>query len=279
MKASDVKLVLESISILETSAATEPLAPYELDLASQFIKTCMVTAFPDTRQKIMKSISAFFVRLRTLFAKQVKKYDPALADADRAKHDALWAPLEPLFGFLSDITSFAEENLYLDKPIEGAFPLFDVLKLIMELFGGVEHRLNKAKIFEPINFLAKAKGGQLLASRSLFMFLVNSLKSSWTNVRHNAYELLSKFPADYASFSDNGFVNQVLVPTALEFLSDPRAMMAEASALMLKLACTKCIDVLDLALFVQADVNVDAPAVESKDDKRLHLFKLVLAQV
>ena len=60
---------------------------------------------------------------------------------------------------MKEVTLHAEEQLYLDKPIEGAFPLFDVLKLIMDLFGGNYFKLNKSKIFEPINFLAKAHGG------------------------------------------------------------------------------------------------------------------------
>ena len=128
----------------------------------------------------------------------------------------------------------------------------------MDLFGGNEFRLNKARIFEPINFLQKADGGKLLASTSLFMFLINSLKSSWTNVRHNAYELLSKYSDDYSAFHDSAFVNGILVPTALDFMNDPRAMMAEASALMLKLAFTKCIDVVDLALLKNHDS--EAPA-------------------
>ena len=49
VRVSDTKLVLETIAILETPAATEVLAPHELNLAASFVKTCMVTAFPDTR--------------------------------------------------------------------------------------------------------------------------------------------------------------------------------------------------------------------------------------
>lgn len=252
VESSDIKVVLESISILETSKATETLACFEIDLAAHFIKTCMVTAFPDTRQKMMKTVNFFGLRLRTLFGKFVKKYDPALAQTNPQKHDELWAPLEPLYAFLLDVTSFAEQNLYLDKPIEGAFPLFEVLKMIMDYFGGITFKLNKNQSFEPINFLAKAKGGHLLASKSLFMFFVNSLKSSWRNVRFQAFDLLSKYADEYASFHDTAFVNGILVPTALDFLLDPRAMMAEASALMLKLTFIKCIDIVDLKLLKQS---------------------------
>ena len=124
------------------------------------------------------------MRVRTLYGKFIKRYDPALFETDPEQHDALWAPLEPLYNFLEGVTRYGEENLYLDKPIEGAFPIFDVMKLIMDLFGGVVFYMNKSKTFEPINFLTKPRKGQLLSSKSLFMFFINSLKSSWTNVRH-----------------------------------------------------------------------------------------------
>jgi len=269
--------VLESIAVLETSAASERIAPHELSLAAYFMKMCMVTAFPDTRQKMMKTVTAFMIRVRTVFAKDIKRYDPLLAATDKAKHDALWRPLEPLYGFLDDVTRYAEENLYLDKPIEAAFPLFDVLKLVMDLFGGVEFKLNKAKSFEPVNFLAKAKGGHLLSSSSLFKFFVDSLKSSWTNVRLQAFALLSKYADEYPDFHDAGFVNGTLIAQALEYLNDPRAMMAEAAAQMLKLVFLKCIGVADLSLLA-ADFD-GATQFDTPNDKRLAMLRLVLAEV
>lgn len=82
-----------------------------------------------------------------------------------------------------------------------------------------------------------------MESRSLFNFLVNSLKSSWSNVRRNSFELLTRYADTYSAFQDSKFVNEVLIPTALEYANDPRAMMAEASALMLKLAFLKCTEI------------------------------------
>jgi len=152
----------------------------------------------------------------------------------------------------------------MDKPIEGSFPLFDVLKLIQELFGGIEYHVNKAKVFEPLNLLAQY---DLLESKALFNFLVNSLKSSWANVRRNAFELLTRYSDSYAAFSDSKFVNTILIPTALEYANDPRAMMAEASALMLKLAFLKCTPVLSIEGITLSG---------SKYQKRLGLMKFVL---
>jgi len=154
--------------------------------------------------------------------------------------------------------------LYLDKPIEGSFPLFDVLKIIQELFGGIEYHLNKNKIFEPINFLQKTG---LLESRSLFNFLVNSLKSSWANVRRTSFELLARYADSYQAFQDAKFVNNLLIPTALDYANDPRAMMAEAAALMLKLAFLKCTDVLEIN---------GKPVQGTKSERRLAFLRHVL---
>ena len=260
--------MLEGITILETSVATGPLAPFEISLATLIIKKCMVTAFPDTRQKMMKTISKFFIRLRSLMAKDIRRYDPTLAQSNPSLHTTRWAPLEPLYLFLEGLTTYAEENLYLEKPIEGAFPLFDVLKLIIDLFGSKECYINKAKQFEALNFIKKAKNGQLLRSKSLFMFLLNSMKATWTNVRINAFELLSKYDDEYVLFHDSSFVNGILIPTALDFLKDPRAMMAEACALMMKLVFIKCIEVADLTKFGELATN----EFENVTDKRLAML-------
>lgn len=125
--------------------------------------------------------------------------------------------------------------------------------------------MNKGKVFEPLNLLQKTG---LLESRSLFNFLVNSLKSSWANVRKNSFELLTRYADSYAAFSDTEFVNELLIPTALDYANDPRAMMAEASALMLKLAFLKCTDVLHLN---------GKPLTGSKHQRRLSLLRFVLA--
>lgn len=38
--------------------------------------------------------------------------------------------LELLVKFIAEIIDYSSRNLYMDKAIEGSFPLFDVLKLI-----------------------------------------------------------------------------------------------------------------------------------------------------
>ena len=148
----------------------------------------------------MKPIIFFFLRLRTVFGKDIKKFDPK-CEAHREKNIAL---LETLIKFLAEIIDYASKNLYMDKAIEGSFPLFDVLKSIQDLFGGNEYKLNKAKIFEPVNLLEKTG---LFQNKSLFYFLVNSLKSSWANVRLTSYSLLSKYADSYPEFHNSNFVN------------------------------------------------------------------------
>ena len=76
MLSSEVSLSRESISILETGAASEPLKAFELPLATEFLKKSMQTTFPDHRQKYMKVIGAFFVRLRTIYGKDIRRYQP-----------------------------------------------------------------------------------------------------------------------------------------------------------------------------------------------------------
>jgi hypothetical protein len=179
------------------------------------------------------------LRLRTVYCKDIKKYDPAHENAA-----ALRKPLEPLIQFIRDICAHCECNLYMDKAIEGSYPMFEVLKLIQDLFGGHEFRINKSKAFESVHFLDKTG---LFQSRSFFFFLVNSLKSSWANVRQTSFGLLTRYSDTYPEFHTSEFVNGQLIPTALELLNDPRSMMAEACGLMLKVAFAKCIDVLDIS--------------------------------
>lgn len=128
----------------------------------------------------------------------------------------------------------------MDKAIEGSYPMFEVLKLTQDLFGGHEFKINKSKTFEPVNLLEKTG---LFQDRALFFFLVNSLKSSWANVRQTSFSLLTKYPNNFTEFHNTVFVNDQLIPAALEFLNDPRSMMAESCGLMLKLVFTKCIEV------------------------------------
>ena len=237
----DVSLGLAAMALLETSAATEKLQTFEYSLALTFIKNCIQTTFPDYRQKFMKPITFFFLRLRSVFAKDIKKFDPSCENEQHKEKTKL--TLEPLVKFIAEIIDYSSRNLYMDKAIEGSFPLFDVLKLIQDYFGGHEFKINKAKIFEPVNLLEKFG---LFQNKSLFYFLVNSLKSSWANVRHTSFSLLSKYADNYPEFHNANFVNNQLIPTALEFCNDPRSMMAEACGLMLKLALTKCIKVVDI---------------------------------
>jgi hypothetical protein len=137
IESPDVTIVLAAFELVEASALSEPINGFEFRFALNFIKNCMVTTFPDYRQKFMKSVKQFFIRLRTVYQKDIKK----------------GLPVSNLVQFLKEVIEFCQINLYLDKPIEGSFPLFDILKLTQELFGGIEHHVNKAKTFEPLNLL------------------------------------------------------------------------------------------------------------------------------
>jgi len=112
----------------------------------------------------------------------------------------------------------------------------------LDLFGGIKYTVNKAMIFAPINLLEHAN---LLQSKSFFQFLLDSFKSSWLAVRHNAFNLLMSYSDNFVYFKDATFVNDWILRTAFDFSHDPRAMMAEAAGLLLKLVFHKCIGAVD----------------------------------
>jgi len=52
--------------------------------------------------------------------------------------------LKVMIQFLKDIIQFIEENLYLDKPIEGAQPYFEILRIILDIFGDEEYKAKQS---------------------------------------------------------------------------------------------------------------------------------------
>ena len=69
-------------------------------------------------------------------------------------------------------------------------------------------------------------------------------------MRVHSFSILSRFPDTYNFFNDSEFVNQVLLKAAGELANNPKAMMAEASALFHNLLFKKCLKHLS---FLQAD--------------------------
>lgn len=56
IKSPDTQLVLDSFQIIEAANWSEPIHSFEYRFAYLFIRDCMVTTFPDYRQKFMKSL-------------------------------------------------------------------------------------------------------------------------------------------------------------------------------------------------------------------------------
>ena len=81
----------------------------------------------------------------------------------------------------------------------------------------------------------------LYSNKPFFVFLLNSLKSSWTQVRVYSYDILLRYPDNYPLFNDPEFVNKVIYETALELSCNPKAMISEASALFFNLLFNKCL--------------------------------------
>ena len=120
--------------------------------------------------------------------------------------------------------------------------------MILELFGDFEMKIRVSLVFPPCKLLTKI--GYFTNDRedrkSLFVFLVNSMKSTWAQVRIHSFNILILFPDDYESFNDHSFVNNVLLPAASALANNPKAMMAEASALFHNLLFRKCLKQIDV---------------------------------
>lgn len=141
--SENFKTCLDSIEIVAMEVkATASISEFEFDMATRFIKHCLRTTFPEFRQKYIKAIKQFLIRLRTASEKDIKKYN-ASEDGYMSEN------VEQVIEFLRDIIAFIQENLYLDKPVEGALPLFEILKIIIELFGDFEYKLRITAIFPP----------------------------------------------------------------------------------------------------------------------------------
>lgn len=85
------------------------------------------------------------------------------------------------------------------------------------------------------------KLAKLTESRSLFYFLLNSLKSTWSLIRQLSFDILIRYPPDYEMFCDTNFVNNILLKSAMDYSVNAKAMMAECSAYLLKLIFVKSI--------------------------------------
>lgn len=172
------------------------------------------------------------IRVRTANEKDIKKWTPAQEPTPG---------LAKGIAFLKDILAFIEDNLYLDKPVEAALPYFEILRIIIELFGDFEYKLRVTNVYPACNLLSKIGYFNPTERHALFIFLVNSMKSTWAQIRIFSYSILGRFPDDYGMFHNEEFVNGQLFKMARDLANNPKAMMAEASALYHNLLFKKCL--------------------------------------
>ena len=112
-----------------------PVSGFEREMFWQFlVKGALRTTFPEFRQKFLKAIKTFLIRIRTSSEKDIKKY---ISDATSQPP----ATLLPTIELLRKTLTFIEENLYLDKPVETSLPLFELMRSIFELFGDFEYKV------------------------------------------------------------------------------------------------------------------------------------------
>ena len=72
--------------------------------------------------------------LRGTLTKEIRKY--VSNQTEEKNHD-----LKQLSAFLKRVIQFCEENLYVDKPIETALPLFEILKMVQDHFGDYDYHI------------------------------------------------------------------------------------------------------------------------------------------
>lgn len=199
-----------------------------------FIKNCIKTTYPEHRQNFMKAIRQFLMKLRSQLAKDIKGYVSGEVEAS--------ADISQLVAFLREVCEFCERNLYVDKPIDAALPLFEVLKMVQDLYGDYDFHVRVTQILTATNLLSKEK---LMESEEFLVFLLNCLKSSWSLVRLNALDIMLHFPPNHPLLNDPTFVNGTILSTALQFCNNPKAMIAEGAGLLFKILFNKCLHHVD----------------------------------
>jgi hypothetical protein len=203
-------------------------------MCETFIQNCVRTTFPEHRQHFMKAIKAFMMSVRTALTKDIKKY---VSGEEEKSED-----LERLVEFLRRVIEFCTDNLYVDKPMETALPLFETLKIIQDHFGEFPYHIRVTNILPELRLLSKEN---LLQSKELVLFLLNSFKSTWSLLRLSAYDILYHLPNDHELFNDRDFVNGVMYETAMAYCNNPKAMVSEGAGLLLKLLFGKCLPMLN----------------------------------
>jgi len=114
--------------------------------------------------------------------------------------------------------------------------------MVQDLFGDYDHHIKLTQCLPALHLLPKEK---LMESKDLFMYLLNGLKSSWILVRLDSYYLLSHLPDSHHLLSNKEFVNNVIWSTAIDFSSNPKAMISEGAGLHMKLLFFKCLKLLE----------------------------------
>ena len=133
---------------LEARDTNRLVSDFEYTMCETFIMNCVRTTFPDHRQHFMKATRQFFLSLRSTLTKDIKRYTSE--DDSEKSQDVV-----SLVQFLARLIKFCSENLYVDKPLETALPLFEVLKMIQDIFGEYDYHIRVTQILPGLGLLAK----------------------------------------------------------------------------------------------------------------------------
>ena len=73
--SEDFKIALACIEIVAAEVkASLAVTKFEMGLCERFVKHALRTTFPEFRQKYMKAVKNFLIRIRTACDKDIKKY-------------------------------------------------------------------------------------------------------------------------------------------------------------------------------------------------------------
>ena len=73
--SEDFKVCLDCVEVVAMEQkVSQGIVEFEFEIMDRFVRGCLRTTFPEFRQKYMKAVKMFLIRMRTSVDKDIKKY-------------------------------------------------------------------------------------------------------------------------------------------------------------------------------------------------------------
>jgi len=200
-----------------------------------------VNTYDDYREKFTKLCKKYLTDLRLRYNHTSTKKEPT--NSIELEND------------LTKIVSVIGNKLRIDSGYDMIYQPLSILKAIWESLGETAEKCN-------------------LHSRSLALFAVHRLFSTWELERSSSYCLLEKFPVTVLSMEEWKQFSKY----ALHQLCSPRSTEAEGAALYLKLIYKKLLNLKDFELEWDSKSKEYAESL-TEEDKQLKWLKIILNRV